>query len=95
MDRWRSELGRGGTLPRRTVVTGGDGRGGRNSGECHARGGPHTTLGAPGSPMDGAQTIWWLGRHGLMLGGDGVHGGSAARVGRLGMARTRTGSNLK
>jgi hypothetical protein len=44
-DRWRSELGRGGTLRRRTVVTGGDGRGGRNSGECNTRGGPHTALG--------------------------------------------------
>jgi hypothetical protein len=30
-----------------------------------------------------------------MLGGDGVHGSGAARVGRLGMARTRTDNNLK
>jgi hypothetical protein len=76
-------------------VTGWDGRGGRNSGECNAWGGPHVRLGPLRGPMDVAQTVWWPGRHGLMLGGAGVHGGSAARVGRLGMACIRTGSNLK
>jgi hypothetical protein len=75
---------RGGTLRRRTAMTGGDGHGGRNSGECNARGQPHAMLGAPGGSMDGAQTIWWLGRLGLVLGDDGVHGG---RRGKGGAAR--------
>jgi hypothetical protein len=63
-DRWCSELGWGGTLRRRTTVTSGDGRGGRNSGECDARCEPHAMQGTPGGPMDGARVIWWLGRHG-------------------------------
>jgi hypothetical protein len=69
------------------AVTGGHGRGGRNSGECNARGRPHTMLGAPGGSMNGAQTIWWLGRHGLVLDGDSVHGG---RRGKGGAARQGT-----
>jgi hypothetical protein len=93
--RWSSELGRGGALRRRTTVTGGDGCGGRNSDECNARGRPHAMLGAPGGSMDGAQTIWWLGRLGLVLGGDDVHGGRHGEDGRLGLARTRAGSHLK
>jgi hypothetical protein len=34
-------------------VTGGDGRGGRDSSETSARGGPHAMLGARGRSMDG------------------------------------------
>jgi hypothetical protein len=46
-----------------TAAHGGDGRGGRNSGECGARGEPHAMLGAPRGPTDGTRGIWWLGRH--------------------------------
>jgi hypothetical protein len=62
--RWCSEFWRGSTLRRRMAATGGDGRGGRNSGECDARVEPQAMLGAPRGPMDGARVIWWLGRHG-------------------------------
>jgi hypothetical protein len=47
-----------------TVAHDGDGRGGRNSSECDARGEPHAMLGAPRGPMDGARVIWWLRHHG-------------------------------
>jgi hypothetical protein len=87
-DRWRSELGRGGTLRRRTAVSGGDRR---NSGECNTRGRPHAMLGAPGGSMDGAQTIWWLGRHGLVLGGGGVNGGRRDKGGTARHGTHRSG----
>jgi hypothetical protein len=62
--RWYSEFGRKDTLRRRTVVAGGDGRGGRDSGEWTARVGQQATLGAPRGPMDGARVIGWLERRG-------------------------------
>jgi hypothetical protein len=62
--RWYLEFWWGGTLRWRTTATGGDGRGGRNSGECNALVEPQAMLGAPRGLMDGARVIWWLGRHG-------------------------------
>jgi hypothetical protein len=52
-----SELGWKDTRRWRTVMTGGDGRGGRDSGEGSARAGQQATLGAPGSPRGGARVI--------------------------------------
>jgi hypothetical protein len=76
-------------------VTGGDGHGGRDSGETGAQGAPHAALGARGRSMDGAQRFGDSRRLGLKLGGVGVHGGRRGEDGRLGLARTGAGSNLK
>jgi hypothetical protein len=62
--RWYSEFGRKDTLRRRTAVPGGDGRGGRDSGEWNTRVGQQAMLGAPRGPMDGARVIGWLERRG-------------------------------
>jgi hypothetical protein len=42
---------------RRTAMTGGDSRGGRDSSEGSTRAGQQVTLGAPGSPRSGAWVI--------------------------------------
>jgi hypothetical protein len=85
-----SELRQKDTRRRRTVMTGGDGRGGRDFGEGSARAGQQATLGALGSPRGSARVLGDSRNSArLELGGGDFHGGRHGNGGRLGTARAR------